>query len=62
MPLFLDFDSIEYLFKLAHKQLGIEYFTKKINDMKLSLKKDISNKYKNDFIKLNIYNRGLNEK
>lgn len=45
MPDFLDVDSIEYLFKLAHKQLEIEYFTKKIIEMKLSLKKDISNKY-----------------
>ena len=45
MPDFLDVDSIEYLFKLAHKQLEMEYFTKKIIEMKLSLKKDISNKY-----------------
>ena len=54
MPPFLDFDSIEYLFKLAHKQLEIEYFKKKVHEMKLSLKKDISDKYKNDFIRLNI--------
>ena len=54
LPPFLDFDSIEYLFKLAHKQLEIEYFTKKVHEMKLSLKKDISDKYKNDFIRLKI--------
>ena len=29
MPQFLDFESIEYLFKLAQKQLEIEYFKKK---------------------------------
>ena len=61
MPQFLDFESIEYLFKLAQKQLEIEYFTKKVREMKLSLKKDISIKYKNDFIKLNVYNKDENE-
>ena len=62
MPLFLDFDSIDYLFKLAHKQLEIEYFTKKIREMKLNLKKDISLKFKDDIKKLNISNKIQNEK
>ena len=61
MPEFLDFDSIEYLFELAHKQLEIEFFTKKIRDMKLALKKDITNKYKKELIKLNIINKSQNE-
>ena len=56
MPEFLDLESIEYLFQLAQLQLEIDYFTKKILEMKLALKKDISTKYKNDIIKLNINN------
>ena len=56
MPEFLDLESIEYLFQLAQLQLEIDYFTKKILEMKLALKKDISSKYKNDIIKLNINN------
>ena len=61
MPQFLDFESIDYLFKLAHKQLEIEYFSKKIREMKLNLKKDISIKYKDDIKKLNISNKVENE-
>ena len=61
MPQFLDFESIDYLFKLAHKQLEIEYFSKKIREMKLNLKKDISIKYKEDIKKLNISNKIENE-
>ena len=57
MPQFLDLESIDYLFKLAHKQLEIEYFTKKIREMKLDLKKDISVKYKDDIKKLNMSNK-----
>ena len=57
MPQFLDLESIDYLFKLAHKQLEIEYFTKKIREMKLDLKKDISVKYKEDIKKLNMSNK-----
>ena len=56
MPEFLDLESIEYLFQLAQLQLEIDYFTKKILEMKLALKKDISSKYINDIIKLNINN------
>ena len=41
MPEFLDIDSIEYLFKLAHKQLEIEKCKKKIKEIKLKLKKEI---------------------
>ena len=54
MPQFLDFESIDYLFQLAHKQLEIEYFSKKIREMKLALKKEIYIKYKDDIKKLNI--------
>ena len=61
MPQFLDFESIDYLFKLAHKQLEIEYFSKKIREMKLNLKKDIYKKYKDDIKKLNISNKVENE-
>ena len=61
MPEFLDLESIEYLFQLAQLQLEIDYFTKKILEMKLALKKDISSKYKNDIIKLNINNNKDNE-
>ena len=61
MPHFLDFDSIDYLFQLAHKQLEIEYFTKKINDMKLSFKKEFPIKIKNDIIKLKIISKDINE-
>ena len=50
MPEFLDFDSIDYLFKLAHKQLEIENCHKKIKEIKLKLKNKISYKY--NFIKL----------
>ena len=53
MPEYLDLESIEYLFQLAHKQLEIEYFMKKIHEMKLALKKEISLKYKKDLIKFN---------
>ena len=41
LPEFLDIDSIEYLFKLAHKQLEIEKCQKKIKEIKLKLKKEI---------------------
>ena len=61
MPEFLDLESIEYLFQLAQLQLEIDYFTKKILEMKLALKKDISSKYKNDIIKLNINNNKDNK-
>jgi hypothetical protein len=61
MPEFLDLESIEYLFKLAQLQIEIDYFTKKIGEMKMALKKDISSKYKNDIIKLNIFNQIDNE-
>ena len=61
MPPFLDFDSIDYLFQLAHKQLEIEFFIRKINDMKLSLKNDLPKKYKNDIKKLNITSRNANK-
>ena len=61
MPPFLDIDSIDYLFQLAHKQLEIEFFTKKINDMKLSFKKECPIKIKNDIIKLKIINKEINE-
>ena len=56
MPEFLYLEAIEYLFQRAQLQLEIDYFTKKILEMKLALKKDISSKYKNDIIKLNINN------
>ena len=61
MPEYLDLESIEYLFQLAHKQLEIEYFVKKIREMKLALKKEISLKYKKDLIKLNQENETENE-
>ena len=61
MPEYLDLESIEYLFQLAHKQLEIEYFMKKIREMKLALKKEISLKYKKDLIKLNRENETENE-
>ena len=61
MPEYLDLESIEYLFQLAHKQLEIDYFMKKIREMKLALKKEISLKYKKDFIKLNQENETENE-
>ena len=61
MPEYLDLESIEYLFQLAHKQLEIEYFMKKIREMKLALKKEISLKYKKDLIKLNQENETENE-
>ena len=51
MPEFLDFESIDYLFKLAHKQIEIENCNKKIIELKLKLKKEIGGKY--DYIKLN---------
>ena len=57
MPQFLDFESIDYLFQLAHKQLEIEYCSKKIREMKLNVKKEISVKYKEDIKKLNISNK-----
>ena len=50
MPEFLDFDSIDYLFKLANKQLEVENCNKKINELKLKLKKEIGDKY--DYLKL----------
>ena len=52
MPEFLDFDSIDYLFKLANKQIEIENCNKRINEIKLKLKKEIGDKY--DLSKLNI--------
>ena len=61
MPQFLDFESIDYLFQLAHKQLEIEYFSKKVREMKLALKKDIWVRYKDDIKKLNISNEIENE-
>ena len=57
MPQFLDFESIDFLFQLAHKQLEIEYCSKKIREMKLNVKKEISVKYKEDIKKLNISNK-----
>ena len=53
MPEFLDIDSIEYLFKLAHKQLEIENCNKKIKEIKLKLKKEIGDK-NNSLIKKSI--------
>ena len=50
MPEFLDFDSIDYLFKLANKQIEVENCNKKINELKLKLKKEIGDKY--DYVKL----------
>jgi hypothetical protein len=50
MPEFLDFDSIDYLFKLANKQIEIENCNKKIKEVKLKLKNQLGNKY--DYIKL----------
>ena len=61
MPDYLDLESLEYLFQLAHKQLEIEYFNKKIREMKLDLKKDIYSKYKKEIIKLKIENERENE-
>ena len=61
MPQYLDFESIDYLFQLAHKQLEIEYFSKKVREMKLALKKDIWVRYKDDIKKLNISNEIENE-
>ena len=46
-------DSIEYLFKLAHKQLEIENCNKKIKEIKLKLKKDIG--IKSNLIKKSSY-------
>lgn len=64
MPEFLDIDSIEYLFKLAHKQLEIENCNKKIKEIKLKLKKEIGDN--NNLIKRNIntntnHNNNYNE-
>ena len=44
MPDFLDCESIDYLFKLARKQNSMESLTKKILEIKVKLKKKISNK------------------
>ena len=51
MPEFLDFDSIDFLFKLAHKQIEIENCNKKIIEIKLKLKKELGDKY--NYLKLN---------
>ena len=44
MPNFLDCESIDYLFKLARKQNSMESLTKKILEIKMKLKKKVSNK------------------
>ena len=56
MPEFLDFDSIDYLFKLAHKQLEIEMCHKRIKEIKLNLKNKIGYKYSNIKLKTNADN------
>jgi hypothetical protein len=56
MPEFLDFDSIDYLFKLAHKQLEIEMCHKRIKEIKLNLKNKIGYKYSNIKLKTNVDN------
>ena len=58
MPEFLDFESIDYLFKLAHKQLEIENCNKKIKEIKLKLKKELEQKY--SIVKLNTKNNKNN--
>ena len=57
MPEFLDFDSIDYLFKLAHKQIEIENCNKKIIEVKKKIKKEIEKKYNNININLNSNNK-----
>ena len=59
MPEFLDFDSIDYLFKLANKQIEIESCNKKINEIKIKLKKEIGDKY--DYVKLYTNNNKSND-
>ena len=44
MPEFLDIESVEYLFSLAHKQLEMERYKKKIKEMKLKLKSEVCSK------------------
>ena len=56
MPPFLDFDSMDYLFKLAHKQLEIEICHKKVKEIKINLKNKIGSKYNNIKLKTNIDN------
>ena len=64
MPEFLDFDSIDYLFKLAYKQIEIENCNKRIIEVKKKLKKEIEKKYSNINInsnnKSNDYNESIN--
>ena len=58
MPEFLDFDSIDYLFKLANKQIEIENCNKRINEIKLKLKKEIGDKYDLSKLNINTNNKG----
>ena len=51
MPEFLDIESVEYLFSLAHKHLEVERYKKKIKEMKLKLKSEVC--IKNNFNKSN---------
>lgn len=44
MPNFLDCESIDYLFKLARKQNSMDSLNKKILEIKMKLKKKVSNK------------------
>ena len=60
LPEFLDFDSIDYLFKLAHKQIEIENCNKRINEVKLKLKREISDKYESIKLTLNTNNKSSN--
>ena len=54
IPFKEDFDSIDYLFKLAHKQLEIEMCHKRIKEIKLNLKNKIGYKYSNIKLKTNV--------
>ncbi len=56
MPQFLDFESMDYLFKLAHKQLEIELCHKKVKEIKINLKNKIGSKYNNIKLKTNVDN------
>ena len=44
MPLFLDCESIDYLFKLAKKQNTMDDLTKQISELKMKLKRKVSDK------------------
>ena len=44
MPSFLDCESIDYLFKLAKKQNSMEDLTKQISELKMKLKRKVSDK------------------